>query len=88
MFLKNVLKQTWNTLSTKLETQWRDRGSSFQVRIILRVFSHIIALILCLNSVKVLRVHRNVKEIKFQGILDQLKSKKVGKDNNSQIISN
>ena len=39
-----------------------------KVRIVLRIFSHIIALTLGLNSVKVLRVTKNVKEIKFQGV--------------------
>ena len=40
---------------------------------ILRYFSHIIALILGSNSVKVLRVTKNVKEIKFEGAWDELK---------------
>ena len=87
IFLKSILKQTWNSLSAKLQTQWRDRENNYQGRIIFRLFSHIIAQILSLNNVKVFRVPKNIKEIKFQGVLEQLISKKISKDNNSSIIS-
>ena len=80
IFLKSILKQTWNSLSNKLQTQWRDRENNYQVRIIFRLFSHIIAQILSLKSAKVLRVPKNIKEIKFQGVLEQLISKKVSSD--------
>ena len=76
IFLKNVLKQTWNSFNTKFQAQWKDRESSYQVRIILEHFCHLIALILGLNSVKGLRVTKNVREIKFEGVWGKLESKK------------
>ena len=82
-----MLKQTWHSFNTKFQTQWKDRESSYHVRIILRLFCHSIALILGLNSVKDLRVTtKNVKEIKFEGVWGELESKKGSRDNNSQNI--
>ena len=81
-----MLKQTWHSLNTKFQTQWKDRKSSYHVRIILGLFCHSVALILGLNSVKDLRVTKNVKEIKFEGVWGELESKKVSRDNNSQNI--
>ena len=46
IFLKNVLKQTWNISNTKFQSKWKDRESSYQVRQILELFFHLIALIL------------------------------------------
>ena len=46
IFLKDVLKQTWNSFNTKLQTQCKDGKSSDQVRQILAHFFHLIALIL------------------------------------------
>ena len=66
--LKNVLKQTWNSLYTKFQPQWKDRKSSYQVRQILGLFCCLIALILGWNSVKGLRVIKNVKGIKFERV--------------------
>ena len=43
IFLKNVLKQIFNT---KFQPHWKDRKSSYQVRQILGLFCHLIALIL------------------------------------------
>ena len=43
----------------------------------LGLFCHSIALILGLNSVKDLRVTKNVKEIKLEGVWGELESKKV-----------
>ena len=71
-----MLKQTWNSFNTKFQTQWKDRESSYHVRIILGLFCHSIALILGLNSVKELRVTKNAKEIKFEGVWGELESKK------------
>ena len=51
-----------------------------------RTFCHSIALMLGLNSVKDLRVTKNVKEIKFEGVWGELESKKVSRDNNTQNI--
>ena len=82
-----MLKQTWHSFNTKFQTQWKDRESSYHVRIILGHFCHSIALILGLNSVKDLRVTtKNVKEIKFEGVWFDLESKKGSRDNNSQNI--
>ena len=82
-----MLKQTWHSFNTKFQTQWKDRESSYHVRIILGLFCHSIALILGLNSVKDLRVTTKiVKEIKFEGVWGDLQSKKGSRDNNSQNI--
>ena len=81
-----MLKQTWHSFNTKFQTQRKDGESSYQVRIILGLFCHSIALILGLNSVKDFRVAKNVKEIKFEGIWCELDSRKVSRDNNSQNI--
>ena len=82
-----MLKQTWHSFNTKFQTEWKDRESSYHVRIILGLFCHSIALILGLNSVKDLRVTTKiVKEIKFEGVWGDLQSKKGSRDNNSQNI--
>ena len=81
-----MLKQTWHSFNTKFQTQRKDGESSYQVRIILGLFCHSIVLILVLNSVKDFRVAKNVKEIKFEGVLGELDSRKVSRDNNSQNI--
>ena len=81
-----MLKQTWHSFNTKFQTHWKDWESSYHIRIILGHFCHSIALILGLNSVKDVRVTKNVNEIKFEGVGGQLESKKVSRDNNSQII--
>ena len=49
--------------------------STYQVRQILETFFHFIALILGQNSVKDLRVTKNVKEITFEGYWRELESK-------------
>ena len=38
------------------------------------------------NSVKGLRITKNVKAVKFEGVWGELESKKVSTDNNSQDI--
>ena len=81
-----MLKQTWHSFNTKFQTQRKDGESSYQVRIILGLFIHSIALILGLNSVKDFRVTENVKEIKFEGVWGELVLRKVSRDNNSQNI--
>ena len=81
-----MLKQTWHSFNTKFQTQWKDRESSYHVRIILELFCHSIALILGLNSVKDLRVTKNAREIKFEEVWGELEAKKVFRDNNSQNI--
>ena len=46
IFLKNVLKETWDSFNTKFESPWKDRKSSYKVKQILGLFCHLIALIL------------------------------------------
>ena len=81
-----MLQQTWHSFNTKFQTQWKDRESSYDLRIIFGLFCHSIALILGLNSEKELKVTKNVKEIKLEGVWGEVESKKVSRDNNSQII--
>ena len=81
-----MLKQTWHSFNTTFQTEWKDRESSHHVNIILGLFCNSIALILGLNSVKDLRVTKNVKEIKFEGVWVELEAKKVSRDNNTQNI--
>ena len=81
-----MLKQTWHSFNTKFQTQWKDQESSYHVTIILGLFCHSIVLILGLNSVKDLRVTKNVKGIKFERVWGELESKKVSRDNESQNI--
>ena len=81
-----MLKQTWHSFTTKFQTQWKDRESSYDVRLIFGLFCSSIAFILGLNSVKGVRVTKNVKEIKFEGVWGELESRKVSNDNTSQNI--
>ena len=81
-----MLKQTWHSFNTKFQTQRKDGESSYQVRIILGLFCHSIALILDLNSVKDFRDTKNVEEIKCEGVWAELESRKVSRDNNLQNI--
>ena len=81
-----MLKQTWHSFNTKFQTQWKDRESSYHVIIIWGLFCDSVALILSLNSVNDLRVTKNIKEIKFEGVWGELESKKVSRDNDSQNI--
>ena len=81
-----MLKQTWHSFNTKFQTQWKDWESSYHVTIILGLFCHSIPLIWGLNSVKDLRVTKNVKEINFEGVWGELESKTVSRDNDSQNI--
>ena len=77
IFLKNVLKQTRNSFNTKFQAQWKACSSSYQLKQILAVFCDLIPLILGQSSVEVLGVTEIVKEIKFEKVLDNLKSKKI-----------
>ena len=75
IFLKNVLKQTWNSFNTKFQAQRKARNSSYQVWLILPQFFHLISLILRWSSVERLKVTKIVKEIKFEGVCGELESK-------------
>ena len=83
-FLKNVLKQTWNYFNTKFWLKWKDRERNYQARLNLGLFSHLIVLFLHQVCVKGLRVTKIFKEIKFEGVWNELESKKFFRDNNSQ----
>ena len=65
-----------NCFNPKFQPQSKDRNSSYQVRRILGLFCHLTALILDGNIVNGLRVTKNVKEIKFEGIWGELESGK------------
>ena len=76
IFPKNVLKQTRNSFNTKFQDQWKACSSSYQLKQILAVFCNLIPLILGQSSVEAHGVTEIVKEIKFEGVLDKLESKK------------
>ena len=75
-FLKNVLKETWNSFNAKFQPQSKDRKSSYQERQSLALFCKLFALILGQNSMKGLRVTKIVKETKFEGVWGELESTK------------
>ena len=77
IFLKNVLKQTRNSFNTKFQAQWKACSRGYHLKQILAVYCDLIPLILGQSSVEVLGVTGIVKEIKFEGVLDKLKSKKI-----------
>ena len=83
-FLKNVLKQTWNYFNTKFWLKWKDRERNYQARLNLGLFSHLVVLFLHQICLKGLRVTKTFKEIKFEGVWNELESKKFFRDNNSQ----
>ena len=64
----------------------KGRNSSYQVRQILGLYCHLIALGLGQNSVKGLRVSTNVKASKSEKVWGKLQSKIFSKNNNSQNI--
>ena len=68
-----MLKTIRNSFNTKFQAQWKACSSSYQPKQILAVFCHLIPLILGQSSVEVLGVTEIFKEIKFEGVLDELK---------------
>ena len=78
IFLKNVLKQTQNSFNTKFQHHWKDKKSSYQEKQVLGLFCHLIALALhlCYNSVKGLRVTKKKKKSKVWRSLGRVKIKK------------
>ena len=76
IFLKNVLKKTWNSFNTKFQDQWKSWKSSYQINHILAPFWYLIPVILGQGSVEVLGVTKIVKEIKFEGMWRELESKR------------
>ena len=71
-----MIKETWNSFNTKTKLQWKDWESDYQVWNILGLFCNLIGLILDQNSVKGLRVIKDIKEIKFIEVWNELESKK------------
>ena len=76
IFLKSVLNHTWNAFNTKFRRQSKDRRSSYLVREAFSLFSYLIAIALGKSSVKCLTVTKILKENFFEGIWDDLQSKK------------
>ena len=75
IFLKVVLKGSWISFNTKFRPQWKDLKSSYKVRQSLAPFCHLNSLILGQSSAKGLRVIKNDKEIKFEGVWREIESK-------------
>ena len=46
IFLKTVLKKTWNTFNTKFPSEWKDWKRSYRVMEAVAVFCNLIALTL------------------------------------------
>ena len=59
---------------------------SYQVRQLSGVFCHLLVLILGQNGVKGLRVTKNIKRMKFEGVWGELELKKLSRDNKSKNI--
>ena len=72
IFLKNL----YLSFNTNFRPQWKDWKIIYQVRQILVLFCNLIALILGWNSVKVHRVTKIVKEIKFEGVWRESESRR------------
>ena len=67
IFIKNLLKQTWNCFNTKFGGQRKNGKGIYQWSLqILAIFSK---LILGWNSVESLRITKIVKQINFGGTL-------------------
>ena len=75
-FLKNVLKQSWNSFNTNFKPQWKGLKSSYQANKILRLFCHSVALTLRQNSVKSLKNTKKDKETNYEWICGELESQK------------
>ena len=69
VFLKNILKQTWNSLNTNFKHQWNNRKSSYQVKQILGQFCYFIAPVLCKINLEGLRTNKNVIKRKVEGFI-------------------
>ena len=78
IFQENVLKQASNIFNTKFQPQSTDQKSSYQVSQVFGLFSNLICLTLGSHDVKEKgpSVSKIVKEIKFEGALGKLQSRK------------
>ena len=75
IFLGNVIHQTSKAFNSKFGAQRKNSKSSSQVKQIFALFCQLVALISGQNCIKVLRVTKSVKQIKFEGAWWSLKSK-------------
>ena len=74
-FWEILVCQTWKVFNTKFGAQSKDWKSSYQVRKILALFCILVTLIVGWNLVKCLRVTKNVKQIKLEGVCGRLEAK-------------
>ena len=75
-FSKGGLNQTWNAFNTTFLHQWKDWKSSYQVREAFTVFFQFNCSNFRLKQCQRLGFIKIVEEIKFEGFLDELESKK------------
>ena len=74
-FWEILVCQTWKVFNTKFGPQSKDWKSSYQVRKVLALFCILVTLIVGWNLVKGLRVTKNVKQIKLEGVCGRLEAK-------------
>ena len=67
IFLENVIHQTSKAFNTKFGPQWKDRKTTSQRKQTFAPFCKLVALILDYNCIKVVRVTKIDKQIKFDG---------------------
>ena len=76
IFLKNILKPTWNRFNNKFWSQSKCLQTSYQVRQVWALLWNLIALILNWNCVKCLGVTKIFKEIKSEEDFGELGARK------------
>ena len=87
IFLKNLLKQTWNSFDTKFKLQGKDLRSNYQVKENFRNFCHLIIIVLGQNNVIGLKVTKGLKKNSDSRGLERERNKiKISRENNSQIV--
>ena len=86
IFLKNVLKQTWNSFNAKFQPQWKDSEKQFPSIANFSNFLELNCSNVGLQQCESLSVTKIVKKKKIEGIWGKLDSKKVSRNNNSQNI--
>ena len=75
IFVESVIHQTLKAFNTKFGPQWKDRKSRSQVKEMFALFCKLVALILGQNCIKLVRVTKIVKQLKFQGSWWRVKAK-------------
>ena len=87
IFLKNLLKQTWNSFDTKFQLQGKDLRSNYQVKENFRNFCQLVIIVLGQNNVKGLKFTKCLKKnYDWRGLEREKIKKKVPRENNSQIF--